>query len=136
MRACARDALVLMVVSASFGLAACGAIDHQKDSVSRWLDIGKNPGGRGGFADDLPDATSITPPRKLSGKESTKAPKKKDVPASEGQQPQTPEKKLPISDTTKAPKPRGAEPQSMPSQPTPSGLHTLWPEAPPADATS
>jgi hypothetical protein len=135
MRACARVALVLMVVSASFGLAACGAIDDLKDSVSRWFDIGKTPGGRGGFADHLPDATPITPPEKLSGKESRKASYKKDNPA-RVQRPQAAEKKLPISDTSEAAKPRGAEPQSVPSHPTPSGLHTLWPEAPPAGTFS
>jgi len=45
MRACARVALVLMAVSASFGLAGCGLIDDLKDAVSRWFDIGKTPGG-------------------------------------------------------------------------------------------
>jgi hypothetical protein len=47
MRACARVALVLMAVSASFGLAGCGSIDDLKDAVFRWFDIGKTPGGRG-----------------------------------------------------------------------------------------
>ena len=41
MRAYARVALVLMAVSASFGLAGCGLIDDLKDAVSRWFDIGK-----------------------------------------------------------------------------------------------
>jgi hypothetical protein len=83
----------------------------------------------------LPDATPITPPEKLSGKESRKASYKKDNPA-RVQRPQAAEKKLPISDTSEAAKPRGAEPQSVPSHPTPSGLHTLWPEAPPAGTFS
>jgi hypothetical protein len=69
-------------------------------------------------------------------KEASKASKKKDKPASKGQRPQTAEKKLPISNTTEAPKPQGAEPQSAPSQPTPSRLRTLWPEAPPAGTFS
>jgi hypothetical protein len=47
MRACARVALVLMAVSASFGLAGCGSIDDLKDAVFRWFDIGKTPGRTG-----------------------------------------------------------------------------------------
>jgi hypothetical protein len=136
MRTFARVALVLIAVSASFNLAACGAIDDLKDAVSRWFDIGKTPGGRGGFADDLPDVTPMTPPEKPSRKESSEASKKKDNPASNVQRPHTTEKKLPISDTTAAPKPQRAEPQSVPSQPTPSRLRTLWPEAPPAGTFS
>ena len=41
MRACARVALVLMALSASFGLAGCSSIDDLKDTISRWFDIGK-----------------------------------------------------------------------------------------------
>ena len=136
MRACARVALVLMAVSASFGLAGCGLIDDLKDAVSRWFDIGKTPGGPGVFANKLPDAPPMIPPEKPSRKEASKATKKKDKPASKGQRPQTAEKKLPTSNTTEAPKPQGAEPQSAPSQPTPSLLRTLWPEAPPAGTFS
>jgi hypothetical protein len=99
MRACARVALVLMAVSASFGLAACGAIDDPRDAVSRWFDVGKPPGGPGGFfADHLPNATPIIPPRKSLKNEASKASKtskKKDKPASKVQRPQTAEQKLP-----------------------------------------
>jgi hypothetical protein len=136
MRACARVALVLMAVSASFGLAGCGSIDDLKDAVFRWFDIGKTPGGRGAFAEDLPDVAPMIPAKKPSRKEASKASKKKDKRASKVQRPQTAEKKLPTSDTTEAPKPQGVEPQSVPSQPTPSRLRTLWPEAPPAGAFS
>ena len=48
MRACARVALVLVAVSTSIGLGACSAIDDLKAAVSRWFDVGKSPGGRGG----------------------------------------------------------------------------------------
>jgi hypothetical protein len=133
MRACARVALVLMTVSASFGLAGCGSIDDLKDAVARWFDIGKTPGGRAVFADDLPASTPMIPPDKPSRKEASKASKKKDKPV---QRAQTAEKKLPTSDTTEVPKPQGAEPQSVPSQPMPSRLRTLWPEAPPAGTFS
>jgi hypothetical protein len=129
MRAYARVALVLMAVSASFGLAGCGLIDDLKDAVSRWFDIGKTPGGPGVFANKLPDATPMIPPEKPLKKEASKASKKKDK--SKLQRPQTVEKKLPTSDSTQTSKPQGrAEPQSVPSQPTPSQLRTLWPEAP------
>jgi hypothetical protein len=75
-------------------------------------------------------------PKKPSRKEASKASKKKDKPASKVQRPQTAEKKLPTSDTTEAPKPQDVEQQSVPSQPTPSRLRTLWPEAPPTGAFS
>jgi hypothetical protein len=78
MRACARVALVLMAVSASFGLAGCGSIDDLKDAVFRWFDIGKTPGGRGAFAEDLPDVAPMIPAKKPSRKEASKASKKKD----------------------------------------------------------
>ena len=110
----------------------------QGDAVSRWFDVGKPPGGPGGFfADHLPNATPMIPPKE-SLKEASKPSKasKKDKPASKGQRPQTAEKKLPTSNTTEAPKPQRAEPQSAPSQPTPSPLRTLWPEAPPAGTFS
>src|SRR5262249_38281470 len=76
MRACARVALVLVAVSASIGLAACGAIDDLRAAVSRWFDVGKSPSGRGVFADDLPDAKAMIPPEKLlKKKEASKASK-------------------------------------------------------------
>src|SRR5262249_14318201 len=105
MRACARVALVLVAVSASIGLAACSAIDDLKAAVSRWFDVGKSPGGRGGvFTDDLPDTTPMIPPEKPLKKEASKASKKKDK--SKVQRPQTVEKKLPTSDSTQAAKPQ------------------------------
>jgi hypothetical protein len=134
MRACAQVALVLMAMSASFGLTGCGPMDDLKDAVSRLFDIGKSPGGRGAFAEDLPDVTPMIPPEKPSRKAS-KASKKKDKPASKVQRPQTAEKKLPTSDATEAPKPQGVEPQPVPSH-TPSRLRTLWPEAPSAGTFS
>jgi len=84
MRACARVALVLMAVSASFGLAGCGLIDDLKDAVSRWFDIGKTPGGPGVFANKLPDAPPMIPPEKPSRKEASKASKKKDSQLAKG----------------------------------------------------
>jgi hypothetical protein len=133
MRACARVALVLMAVSASFGLAGCGAIDDLKDTISRWFDIGKLPGGRGGvLPNDLPDATPMIPPDKMVKEEASKGSKRKDKPAPKLQRPQTvaTPKKPPISDSTEAARPQGTKTQSPPSQPEPSRLRTLWPEAP------
>jgi hypothetical protein len=135
MRACARAALVLMAMSASFGLAGCGSIDDLKDTVSRWFDIGKSPGGRGLFADDLPDAPPMIAPEKTLKREASKASKKKDKPTHRPQTVALP-KKPPISDSTDAVRPQGTEAQSPSSQPEPSRLRTLWPEAPPAGTFS
>jgi hypothetical protein len=108
MRACARVALVLVAVSANIGLAACSVIDDLKAAVSRWFDVGKSPGGRGGvFTDELPDTTPMIPPEKPLKKEASKASKKKDK--SKVQRPQTVEEKLPTSDSTEAAKPQGAK---------------------------
>jgi hypothetical protein len=122
-----------MAVSASFGLAGCGPIDELKDTTSRWFDIGKFPGGRGGVFPD--DATAMVPSEKMPKEEASKASKKKDKPT---QRPQTVAlpKRSPISDSTEAVRPQGTEAQSPPSQPEPSRLRTLWPEAPPAGAFS
>ena len=59
MRACARVALVLMALSATFGLAGCAAVDELRDTILRWVESEKLPSGRGAFADDLPDATPV-----------------------------------------------------------------------------
>jgi hypothetical protein len=124
-----------MAVSASFGLAACGAIDDLRDAVSRGFDDRKPPGRpEGFFAGDLPDATPIVPPQKPLKNEPSKA--SKDKPASKVQRPQTAEKKLPTSTSSTMAKPQDAAPQSVPSQPTPLRLRTLWPEAPPAGTFS
>jgi hypothetical protein len=134
MHACVRVALVLMAVFASFGFTGCGPMNDLKDAVSRWFDIGKSPGGRGLFADELPDAPPMSAREKTMKRKASKA-SKKNKPASKVQRRQTAEKKLPTSDATEGPKPQ-AEPQSVPSQPTPSRLRTLWPEAPPAGTFS
>jgi hypothetical protein len=137
MRACARVALVLMIVSASFGLAACGAIDDLRDTVSRWFDVGSP--GRPGSADARPHATPmITPESKKSLKnEASKASKKKDkLATNKVHRPKTAEQKLPTTHTIEAAKPQRAELQSVPSQPGTSGLRTFWPEAPPSGTFS
>jgi hypothetical protein len=79
MRGCARVALVLVAVAASFGLAGCGSIDDLKDTISRPFDIGKFSGGRRGvFADD---ATPLISSEKMPKQEASKASKKKDTSA-------------------------------------------------------
>ena len=47
MRACSRVALVLMALSASFGLAACAAIDDLKSVIAQWFESARFPDGRG-----------------------------------------------------------------------------------------
>jgi hypothetical protein len=121
MRACVRVALVLMALSASFGLAGCAAIDELKAAFSRWVESEKLPSGRGSFADDLPDATPVIPPEKPSKKEASK-PSKQVKSARKLQRPQTvvlPPKKPPIPDSIEAARPEGTEGQSAPSPPAP-----------------
>ena len=133
MRVCARVALVLMIV-ASCGLAACGTIDDLRDTVSRLFDVGSP--GRPGSADQLPHGTPTIPPEKSLKNEASKASKKKDKLATKVHRPQTAEQKLPTSHTIEAAKPQRAELQSVPSQPAPSGLRSLYPEPPPAGTFS
>jgi hypothetical protein len=134
MRACARVALVLMIVFASFGLSACGAIDDLRDTVSRWFDVGSP--GRPGSADALPHATPMIPPEKSLKNEASKASKKKDKLATKVHRPQTAEQKLSTSHTIEAEKSQRPELQSVPSQPAPAGLSTLYPDARPAGTFS
>ena len=57
MRACGRVALVLMVLSASFGLTGCAAIDELREAFLRWVESEKLLTGAG----DLPDAAPTIP---------------------------------------------------------------------------
>jgi hypothetical protein len=142
MRACTRVALVSMAVSASLGLAGCGAIDDLKDAMSRWLDSGNFLGGRG--PGDLQDAALIpaekTPNEAASkaAKKQAKVSKKKNKPARKVQRPQTVDtpKKPPISNSTDAVRPQGVEPQSAPSDRAPLQLRTPFPEAPASETFS
>jgi hypothetical protein len=114
-----------MAASASFGLAGCGPVDDLKNAASRLFDVGKSPGERQGVSVDVLDVTPVPPSEQPSKMQASKA-KKHKPPLSKVQR----SEKKPISDTTEGPKPQRAEPQSVPSQPPPSGLRTLWPEAP------
>jgi hypothetical protein len=134
-RACVRVALILMTVSASFGLAACGAIDDLRDTASRWFDVGSP--GRTGSVDAPPQATPTRiPPGKSLKNEASKVSKPKDKLATKVHRPRTGEEKLPTSHTIEAAKPQRAELQSAPSQFEPAGLRSLWPNAPPAGTFS
>jgi hypothetical protein len=134
MRACARVALVLMALSASFGLAGCAAIDALKEAFLRWVESEKLPSGPGLVADDLPVATPVTPPEKLSKKAASK-PSKQVKSARKLQRPQTvvlPPEKPPIPDSTEAARPEGTEGKSAPSPAAPPQLPSRWPAAPPS----
>jgi hypothetical protein len=134
MRTCARVALVLMALSASFGLAGCAAIDELREAFLRWVESEKLPSGRGLVADDLPVATPVIAPEKPSKKAASK-PSKQVKSARKLQQPQTvvlPPKKPPIPDSTEAGRPEGTEGQSTPSPPAPPQLPSRWPAAPPS----
>ena len=133
MRACGRVALVVMALSASFGLAGCAAIDELREAFLRWVESEKLPSGRELFPDDLPDATPVIPPEKPSKKEASK-PSKQVKSARKLQRPQTvvlPPKKPPIPDSIEAGEAGRHEGQSAPSQPTPKSLPSRWPAAPP-----
>jgi hypothetical protein len=73
MRACSRVALVLMALSASFGLAACAAIDDLKFVIAQWFESARFPDGRGVLPDnELPNATPMIPPDKTPKQDATK----------------------------------------------------------------
>jgi hypothetical protein len=130
MRACGRVALVLMVLSASFGLTGCAAIDELREAFLRWVESEKLPTGAG----DLPDAAPTIPPEKPLQERSSQASKKTKKAARKPPQPQIialPREKPPIPDSSEATRPEGTEGQSAPSPPTPPQLPSRWPPAPP-----
>ena len=99
MRACARVALASIVVSASFSLSGCAAIEELKETFLRWVESQKLPSGRGVSADELPEATPVVPPEKTPKEQSKRHPRPKD--AARKLQRQTvvlPPKKPPIPD--------------------------------------
>ena len=131
MRACARVALILLTVSASFGLPGCAAIEELREAFLRWVESEKLPTGAG----DLPDAAPTIPPEKPLQERSSQAPKKTKKAARKPPQPQIialPREKPPIPDSSEATRPEGTEGQSAPSPPTPPQLPSRWPPAPPS----
>jgi hypothetical protein len=138
MRARARVALVLVALSASFGLAGCAAIDELREAFLRWVESEKLPSARGLAADDLPEATPVTAPEKPSKKEARKPPKRVKS-ARKLQRPETvvlPPEKPPIPESTEAARPEGTEGQSAPSLPAAPRLPSRWPAAPPSERFS
>ena len=137
MRACSRVALVLMALSASFGLAGCAAIDDLKSAIAQWFESARFPDRRGVLPDnDLPNATPMIPLDKISKHDATKPSEKMPKAARKLQRPQTVklQKKPPISDSTEAVRPEETEGQSAP--PATLRLRTPYPEAPPPDVFS
>ena len=132
MRACSRVALVLMALSASFGLAGCAAIDDLKASISQWFDTVNFTGEREVLPGNALEAAPAIAPERIP-KEAAKAPKKKiKAAARKLQRPQTvvlPPKKPPISDSPETARPDETDAQSAP--PASMRLRTLFPEAPP-----
>ena len=128
MRACSRVALVLMALSASFGLAGCAAIDDLKFAIAQWFESARFPDGV--LPDnDLPNATPMIPPDKIPKEAATKPSEPKA--ARKLQRPQTVklQEKPPTSDSTEAVRPEETEGQSAP--PVTLRLRTPYPEAPP-----
>ena len=132
MRACARVALVPMVVSAGLGLAGCASIDELKDTVSRWFASDNLGGQEGVLPDNVPDATDRVPPEKMLREDANKTSERKDQQARKPQQAQTVERlnKPSASIPAETVAPQGADAQFPPPQPAPVRLDTPWPQAP------
>ena len=143
MRACARVALVVMALSASFGLAGCAAIDELREAFLRWVESEKLPSERGLSAGDVPDATPVIAPEKPQKKLASK-PSKRIKTARKPQRPETvvpqtvvlPPEKPPIPDSTEAARPESTEGQSAPSPPATQQLPSRWPATPPPERFS
>ena len=138
MRAYGRVALVLMVLSASFGLAGCAAIEEIRQTFLRWVESERLPSGPGLVADELPEAAPVVPPEKPPREATKRRPQPKDT-ARKLQGPRTvalPPKKPPPPDSTEAVKPEGTEGQSAPSRRSTPRWLGRYPEAPPADRFS
>jgi hypothetical protein len=138
MRACARVALVVMALSASFGLAGCAAIDELREAFLHWVESEKLPSERGLSAGDVPDATPVAAPEKPQKKVASKPPKRIKS-ARKPQRPQTvvlPPEKPPIPDSTEAARPESTEGQSAPSPPATPQLPSRWPATPPSERFS
>jgi hypothetical protein len=130
MRACGRVALIVMVLSASFGLTGCAAIDDLREAFLRWVESEKLPSGGG----DSADATPTIQPEKPPQERPSQAPKKTIKAVHKPPQPQIialPREKPPLPDSTEAARPEGSEGQSAPPPPTPPQLPSRWPPAPP-----
>jgi hypothetical protein len=79
-----------MALSASFGLAACAAIDDLKFVIAQWFESARFPDGRGVLPDnDLPNATPMIPPDKIPKQDATKPSEKMPKAARKLQRPQT-----------------------------------------------
>jgi hypothetical protein len=131
MRTCARVALMLMFVSASFSLGGCAAVDDLKSAISQWFETAKFPYGRDVFPGDAPEATPIISPEKKD--EAAKASRKMAEPARKLKRQQTVKLRkppTPVSDSTEGEGP-ATKGHSAPSQSAPFRLRTPYPEAPP-----
>src|SRR5262245_50985947 len=72
MRARARIALVLITLSASFGLAGCAAIDELKEAFLRWVECVELPRGPPGGVWQVVGKPPVIPPKKPSKMEASK----------------------------------------------------------------
>src|SRR6516165_5831854 len=139
MRARARIALVLMALSASFGLAGCAAIDELKEAFLRWVESEKLPRPPAPIGQpptrvwQVVGKPPVIPPKKPSKMEASK-PSRQVKSVRKLRRPQTvvvlPPKKPPIPHSEVA-MPEGTEGQSAPSPPEPPQLPSRWPKAPP-----
>jgi hypothetical protein len=130
MRACSRVALALIILSASFGLVGCAAIEELKDAFLRWVESEKLPSGRAVVADDLPNATPVVSPEKPPKELSKRPPQPKDTARKPQRQTAVfPPKKPPIPESTEAVRPEGTEGLSAPAPVEPRWLPSRWRQA-------
>ena len=131
MGACARFALVLLTLSASFGLAGCAALDDLKVSIFEWFDTVNFTGEREELLGYAPEARLI-PPAEIP-RQAAKTPRKKIKAATRKlPRPQTvvlPPKKPPIAEFPERAMPGETEGQS--ARPPSMRPGTPYPETPP-----
>ena len=129
MRNSAKVALVIVALSAGFGVAGCTRLDELRETIYGRYATGKVLGeNEGVHPEDMPDPSHVEPPEKIPG--ASKVSKKQDT-TRKPQRPQTvePANKFPIS-VSPEPSSQKVDSQSTSSQTAPSPLRTPWPEAP------
>src|SRR5262249_18270302 len=109
-----------MLLSGTFGLTGCAAIEELKETFLRWVESEKPPSGRGVAANYLQDAPRVMTREKPPQKETSKPSKKRVKSARKPPQPQAavlPPTKPSSPDSTEASTPEGTEGQSVPAPP-------------------
>jgi hypothetical protein len=125
--ACARVALVSLILSASFGLVGCTAIDDLKVSILQWFDP-VNSAREGEEPLAYASEPRLIPPAEIP-KRAAKAPRKM-IKAERHKMHRPPQQQPPISSSPETPPPGETERQSA-GAPT-MRSRTRYPDAPPS----